>query len=607
MVIATIPAHLGPGQRVDGFRVVRPLGSGSYGAVLLVEKGGQRFAMKFSTHRASSGDEQQADARLMREAVCLLHLQDHPNIVRCWAHSRWPDIQNGWRYIILDYVEGYTLGEWLEKTHPTAHEVVRVFVKLASALAHAHSRGVFHRDVKLSNIVVRASDGEPFLLDFGVSSYLLAPELTDTPLPPGTRRYRSPEAARFLKQHGDERGARYPFKATDDVYALGLCLYDLLTIPRPVSDPPALYVGGRWTPPAPQTLNPRVPEALGRAALHFIARDPEQRAASAEVLRRELAELLPETGEAWRAEPLHGAAPPLQAVPAQASAQGRVPGRHGRRWVAAGASAALLLMAWVGFVGLRAPGFPEPRSPLGGDGMAPPAKMDASISARAPPSAPSPAPEVASPAPAPVPKESPPVKRAPVPMTPPPNADARKPKSLASRPSWPPPGWAGFLKTCAGASAAAALQLGCPGAQVRPEPGDCPAKAVDAMFNRKREDGLRMRPTDSFLIILDRRQPKSWDTHEGVFADGPVTGEIHDTSAPELPEGTLLSGYLWTRGEVFIGRYTEAHLPDGRTLPVCIELGDRNTQGYYPPFPGSKPGAVIMNRIVPANPVQRWH
>ncbi|RKG61715.1 serine/threonine protein kinase, partial [Corallococcus sp. CA054B] len=332
MAISTIPAHLGPGQRVDGFRVVRPLGSGSYGAVLLVEKAGQRFAMKFSTHRAGSGDEQQADARLMRELVCLLHLHEHPNIVRCWAHSRWPDIQYGWSYILLEYVEGCTLGEWLEKTHPTAHEVVRVFVKLASALAHAHARGVFHRDVKLSNIVVRASDGEPFLLDFGVSRYLLAPELTDTPLPPGTRRYRSPEAARFLKRHGDERGARYDFKATDDIYALGLCLYDLLTIPRPASAPPALYVGGRWTPPAPQTLNPRVPEALGRAALHFIAPDPGQRAASAEVMRRELAELLLETGDTWRKEPLHVAAPPLQPVSSQAPLEKQAPGWHRGGW-----------------------------------------------------------------------------------------------------------------------------------------------------------------------------------------------------------------------------------------------------------------------------------
>jgi len=84
---------------------------------------------------------------------------------------------------------------------------VRVFVKLAAALAHLQARGVFHRDLKLGNILVRASDDEPFILGFGAGDYTLAPELTDTPLPPGTRRYRSPEASRFLRDHGDEQGA----------------------------------------------------------------------------------------------------------------------------------------------------------------------------------------------------------------------------------------------------------------------------------------------------------------------------------------------------------------------------------------------------------------
>jgi serine/threonine protein kinase len=64
----------------------------------------------------------------------------------------------GWLYVVEDYVEGDTLGEWLEKTHPTAHEVVALFVKLASALAHVHSRGVFHRDSKLNNSIRTTDD-----------------------------------------------------------------------------------------------------------------------------------------------------------------------------------------------------------------------------------------------------------------------------------------------------------------------------------------------------------------------------------------------------------------------------------------------------------------
>ncbi|MCE9669817.1 serine/threonine protein kinase [Myxococcus stipitatus] len=310
MLIGLSPAHLQPGQTVDGWRIVKPLGSGSFGAVYLVEKEGHRFALKMAMHRASSGDAEQTDARLLREMVCLSQVRGHANVVKVHAHGRWPHPSEGWLYVAVDYIEGYTLGEWVEKTHPTAHEVARVFGKLATALAHLHERGVFHRDLKLNNVLVRASDGEPFILDFSAGDYVLAPELTDTPLPPGTRRYRSPEAARFLHEHGDERDARYEFKATDDVYALGVCLYDVLTNPQPVSEPPRVLMGAPWPPPAPHAVNARVPDSLSAAAMHFIDRQPENRAPTAEVMRRELEALLSEEGEAWTV-PLHVPRPQL--------------------------------------------------------------------------------------------------------------------------------------------------------------------------------------------------------------------------------------------------------------------------------------------------------
>ncbi|RKH43673.1 serine/threonine protein kinase, partial [Corallococcus sicarius] len=431
-----IPASLKPGQMVDGWRVVKPLGSGSFGAVYLVEKEGQRFALKMAMHRASSGDAEQSDARLMRELVCLAQVSGHPNIVRTYAHGRWNDATRGWLYVVEDYVEGYTLGEWLEKTHPTAHEVTVLFVKLASALAHVHARSVFHRDLKLSNILVRASDGEPFLLDFGVGSYARAPELTEGPLPPGTRRYRSPEATKFLREHGEESEARYEFKATDDVYALGICLYDLLTIARPWSESPAMFLGGRLELPAPHSLNPRVPAALGAAVLHFVARAPEKRAPTAEVMRRELAALLPEVGIAWR-EPFHVPRPPVQLAPeAPPVLSQEVPAPAARRGLATARGAFVVGLA-VLLGGLVLWRFVTPSE-------APPAARQAPVTSSSsrqvdpalkqplpPPTPATTSPEVASPVSAPEPKESPPVKRAPSPLSPPPASSTRKPKPLA--------------------------------------------------------------------------------------------------------------------------------------------------------------------------------
>ncbi len=605
MLNATNPAHLQPGQMVDGWRVLRLLGSGTYGAVYLVEKDGQRFAMKIAMHRASSGDAEQADARLMREMVCLVQVSGHPNIVRVHAHGRWPDVTKGWLYVVLDYVEGYTLGEWVEKMHPTAQEVARVFARLAAALAHLHARGVFHRDLKLGNILVRASDGEPFILDFSAGDYTLAPELTDTPLPPGTRRYRSPEASRFLRDHGDEHGARYEFKATDDVYALGICLYDVLTNAQPASEPPRVLVGGQWPPSAPHTLNPRVPEPLSTAALHFIARQPEKRAPTAEVMRRELEALLLQEGGEW-AVPLHVPAPRLQLAPdAPQEEPQAVPPPRRHRVAGLLAVVALLAAALTGYLLLRPSSAPVAQAP-GARGSAPPSvTRDAGSGAVAASSPPAPAassPGVALSPPAPVQKESPPVKRAPTPMPLPAESTDRKPKLPASRPSWPPSPWVTFLQTCAGATAAAALQLGCPGAQVRPEPADCPSEARDVMFSWERKDGLRFRPGYSVQLILDRRQPGGV-TESGVYADGAVTGVVDQSSLEEFPEGTLVSGYLWTSGEVAVGRYTEAQLPDGRTVPVCIVLGRK---GYMEKGDNSKPGAAELNRSFPAYFVERW-
>ncbi|CAM4021685.1 serine/threonine protein kinase [Corallococcus exiguus] len=606
-----IPASLKPGQMVDGWRVVKALGSGSFGAVYLVEKEGQRFALKMAMHRASSGDAEQSDARLMREMVCLAQVSGHPNIVRTYAHGRWNDATRGWLYVVEDYVEGYTLGEWMEKMHPTAHEVVALFVKLASALAHVHARGVFHRDLKLSNILVRASDGEPFLLDFGVGSYAQAPELTDSPLPPGTRRYRSPEATKFLREHGEESEARYAFRATDDVYALGICLYDLLTVARPWSESPAMFLGGRLELPAPHSLNPRVPAALGAAVLHFVARDPEKRAPMAEVMKRELAALLPEVGVAWR-EPFHVPKPPIQLAPeAPSSALSQDepapvarPGLANTRGAFVVALAVLVggLMLWHFMT-------PSESRPALQQALVTPSSARQEAPASKPPvPPPAPAmtpPEVASPVSAPEPKESPPVKRAPAPMSSPPAPSAGKPRPLAVSQGWPSVQWGGFLKTCAGLTAAAALQLGCPGAQVRPEPAECPEAARRAMFNRKKDGGLAMEREATVPFWVDARQKGMGDF--GVYREGPVTGEVYTDEVTALPKGTLLSGYLWTGNkDRLLARYTEARLPNGQRVPVCIELGDRNESGWPTLEEESKPGEIVTRRNLAGIAVERW-
>jgi len=151
--------------------------------------------------------------------------------------------------------------------------------------------------------------------------------------------------------------------------------------------------------------------------------------------------------------------------------------------------------------------------------------------------------------------------------------------------------------------------LGCPAAQLRPAPETCSQEA--------RHNTFEVLKLDNFMelqAIIDIHQPETPNHDYGTYHDGPIVGRVvqHDWSPPELPGGTLLYGRLWTgygiqdgRGaEMVLGRYTEALLPDGRKLTVCIVIG--GPDGMVFKYPGSQPGAVRMPPEVPISAVWNW-
>ena len=123
--------------------------------------------------------------------------------------------------------------------------------------------------------------------------------MTTTPLPPGTDRYRSPEAQEFLYQQRHKPGARYPFKVTDELFAVGVMLYELLTVPLPAKEPPRLDFASL---PAAREVNPRVPEAWSALVEDLLAHDPAQRPVNFEALRSRLEELANHPGPEHAAE-----------------------------------------------------------------------------------------------------------------------------------------------------------------------------------------------------------------------------------------------------------------------------------------------------------------
>ncbi|MDC0709352.1 serine/threonine-protein kinase [Stigmatella sp. ncwal1] len=585
------PRDLKPGQWVDGWRIVRRIGSGAYGVVYEVEKDGQRFALKLACHREQSGDPRQTDARAKREVACLQQLH-HRHVIRMWAHGRWPEPRSGFLYIVLDFVDGYTLGHWVERTHPTPHEVAVLFLKLFDALEHLHGRGVFHRDLSLRNIMV-SQDGEPVIIDFGSADYAAAEELTDAPLPPGTPRNRSPEAVSFWNANRHNPEARYPFKATDDIFALGANLYDVLTDPSPERSKKRPPLGGVMPPPSPfKVTQGRVPQELSAHAMHLIASDPKARPAIAKDARRPLEEFVQFKGPEWRGLPVH---PVVSQIPPEPADRASMPSSAGeaarnmlrpgwRRSALAGALALVVLAAVMATsLAQLVPGEPPPPLPE-------PAEKPTSRSAPLP--SPLPPPEEASPS-VNQPENSPALTNG-VPN--PSQVQKASAQRVLSK-----------VQRCALLVASLSwFAAGCPGVQTRPEPEACPEKAIKAM---EQELGWTLDSGQTALVTVDvtkGRMPR-WphnnkeEDNWAVFKEGPVTGAL---SMPykKAPEGTLLEGHLWTTGDKIVGRYFRARLPNERTVPICLEL----RHGGMLKEEGSKPGKAVGSKEADAVAVTRW-
>jgi serine/threonine-protein kinase len=301
------PRDLLPGQEVDGFRIIRRLDQGSFGLVFEVEKAGRRMSLKFASHREVHHGVPQMMSYLQREMVCLLRL-DHRYIVHIWGSNYWPDPYTGYRYMVQDLVNGYTLDRWAERTHPTPHEMVVLLDKVCSALEHMHGRGIVHRNLNPRNIVVSRSGNEPVLIDFSVGDYSPMENLRNEALPPWTPRYPSPEAVLFWRQHRHDPHARYAFQVKDEIYALGAVLYDVLTEVKPSkAHASELRANPFLVPTSPLDVTQgRVPPALSDFTMNLIARDPRERPAHASELRRVLADLKKREGQMWQT-PFHPA------------------------------------------------------------------------------------------------------------------------------------------------------------------------------------------------------------------------------------------------------------------------------------------------------------
>lgn len=257
------PARLPLGTRVGSWRVLERLGRGANGAVYRAIGSGEvqgPVALKLALHPD--------DERFSREVELLSRIR-HPNVPHLVGHGVWQQPQGaGYPYLVMEFIDGVSLYEWASMRAPSSRHVLRVLARIARALEATHAAAGVHRDVKGVNVLVSELEGRVFLTDFGSGHYRGAAPLTQPPFPPGTLPYRSPEAWRSVRLPLQAPVVPYAPGPADDVYALGVTAFRLVTGEYPFQEDPAT---GSWhhvdtAAPSARALNPRCCEALEQAA-----------------------------------------------------------------------------------------------------------------------------------------------------------------------------------------------------------------------------------------------------------------------------------------------------------------------------------------------------
>lgn len=233
----------------------------------------------------------QSIRRFMVEAEACANL-DHPGIVPVYEYGEVEQTH----YFSMAFIDGPNLAKKAGKDPMPPEEAARLILKLAEAIAYAHSRGVVHRDLKPANILLE-SDGQPRITDFGLAKLMDSDEnLTQDGAILGSVKYMSPEQA---------TGNNALIGPPADIYALGSLLYELLTGRPPFLATTAAEVLSQVIerePVPPRRRNPDVPLDLETICLKCLQKEIPRRFLTAEDLAEELRRFL--RGEPIRSRPI---------------------------------------------------------------------------------------------------------------------------------------------------------------------------------------------------------------------------------------------------------------------------------------------------------------
>ena len=256
---------LSKGQKInDRYEIIKMIGEGGMANVYLANDNILERKVAIKVLRGDLSNDEKFIRRFKREALSVSNLS-HPNIVEVYDVGE----EDGNYYIVMEYIEGKTLKQLLQKRGAlTLPEVIDIMSQLTDGLSHAHEAYIIHRDIKPQNIMIE-DNGLVKITDFGIAMALNSTQLTQTNSVMGSVHYLPPEQA---------NGKGSTIKS--DIYSLGILMYELLAGSVPFKGDTAVEIALKHMKekmPSIRKQNPTIPQSVENIILKATAKNPKNR------------------------------------------------------------------------------------------------------------------------------------------------------------------------------------------------------------------------------------------------------------------------------------------------------------------------------------------
>ncbi len=251
------------GETILHYKIIEKLGEGGMGVVYKAEdtKLKREVAIKFLPHHVLTNAEEKQRFEIEAQAAAALN---HPNISTIYSIEE----SNDDIFIVMEYIDGIELKQKISKGILPIEESLNIIEQIGEGLKAAHKKGIIHRDIKSSNIMITQS-GQIKIMDFGLAKVKGVSHITKMGTTLGTTAYMSPEQAHAI-----------PTDHRCDIWSFGVVIYELLTGDLPFQaehEAGLIYLILNEEPPAPSALNRKIPRQLDDFVQKMMQKDRERR------------------------------------------------------------------------------------------------------------------------------------------------------------------------------------------------------------------------------------------------------------------------------------------------------------------------------------------